>query len=214
VDGAFGLIAAASPEFRSRLRGVERADSVAADGHKWLNLPYDSGIAFVCDTTALRAAFVATGAYLSGDGGWDADDYGPEMSRRFRGLAAWCALKAYGRAGYRALVERCVEHAVTFARWITATPGLELMNAERMAVTPLNVVCFRYIPDGLDDAATDEVNRFAVSAIQSDGRVYITGTTWNGRAAIRAAFDNWATTDADVTVLQDVVGEVRERLRQ
>jgi glutamate/tyrosine decarboxylase-like PLP-dependent enzyme len=210
VDGAFGLIAAASPDLRPRLAGVERADSVAGDGHKWLNLPYDSGFAFVRDAGALRAAFAATGAYLSGGGGWDFDDYGPEMSRRFRSLAAWCAFKAYGRAGYRALVERCVEHAVTFARWIAATPGLELMNAERMALTPLNVVCFRYNPNGLDDLATDELNRAAVAAIQADGRVFVTGTIWNGRAAVRAAFDNWATTYADVLVLQAVVSDVGE----
>jgi glutamate/tyrosine decarboxylase-like PLP-dependent enzyme len=214
VDGAFGLIAAASPALRPRLAGIDRADSVAGDGHKWMNLPYDSGFAFVRDTAALRAAFAATGAYLSGGGGWDADDFGPEMSRRFRGLAAWCSLKANGRAGYRALVERCVDHAGTFARWVAATPGLALMNPERMALTPLNVVCFRYIPDGLDNLATDEVNRAAVAAIQADGRVFVTGTTWNGRAALRAAFDNWATTFADVAVLQDVVREVGDRLRR
>ncbi len=214
VDGAFGLIAAASPDLQPRLAGIERADSVAGDGHKWLNLPYDSGFAFVRDADALRAAFAATGAYLSGGGGWDADDYGPEMSRRFRGLAVWCALKAYGRTGYRALVERCVEHAGTFARWISDTPGLELMNAERMALTPLNVVCFRYVPHELDDRATDEVNRAAVAAIQADGRVFVTGTTWDGRAALRAAFDNWATSQSDVSVLQDVVSDVSEQLRR
>ena len=135
------------------------------------------------------------------------------MSRRFRGLAAWCALKAYGRAGYRALVERCVDHAVGFARWIAGTPGLELMNAERMATTPLNVVCFRFVLAGMDDAAADAMNRAGVAAIQGDGRVFVTGTTWNGRAAIRAAFDNWATTEADVAILYDVVSEVGVRLR-
>jgi len=186
---------------------------VAGDGHKWLNVPYDCGFAFVRDVAALRTAFAATGAYLSANGGWDADDYGPEMSRRFRGLAAWCALKAYGRSGYRALVERCVEHAIIFARWIAAAPGLDLMNTERMAVTPLNVVCFRYLWDGLDDIAADSLNREAVTAIQSDGRVFVTGTTWNGRAALRAAFDNWATTRSDVEVLQGVVSEIGDRLR-
>jgi glutamate/tyrosine decarboxylase-like PLP-dependent enzyme len=214
VDGAFGLIAAASPRFRPRMAGIEHADSVAGDGHKWLNLPYDSGFAFVRDPAALRAAFAATGAYLSGDGGWDADDYGPEMSRRFRGLAAWCALRAYGRAGHCSLVERCVDHAVMFAAWVSATPGLELMNADRMAVAPLNIVCFRYAPTALDDDARDVLNREAVVAIQTDGRVFVTGTTWNGRAAIRAAFVNWATTRSDVEVLQTVVGEVGARIRR
>ena len=191
VDAAFGLFAAASPRLRERVAGIERADSVAADGHKWLNVPYDCGFAFVRDAVALRAAFAASGPYIAGSAGWDADDYGPDFSRRFRGLAAWCALKAYGRAGYRALVERCVDHAVAFGRWVDATPELELMNAERMRHAPFNIVCFRYAPAALDDGATDALNRAAVAALQADGRVFVTGTTWAGRTALRAAFDNW-----------------------
>jgi glutamate/tyrosine decarboxylase-like PLP-dependent enzyme len=212
VDAAFGLFAAASHRLRDRVAGIERADSVAADGHKWLNVPYDCGFVFVRDETVLRAAFGVSGPYVSGSAGWDADDYGPEFSRRFRGLAAWCALRAYGRAGYQALVERCVDHAVAFAGWIEETPGLELMNAERMRAAPLNVVCFRYAPTRLDDAATDAVNRAAVAALQADGRVFVTGTTWAGRTAVRAAFDNWATTSADVAILQKAVADIGERL--
>jgi glutamate/tyrosine decarboxylase-like PLP-dependent enzyme len=212
VDAAFGLFAAASPRLRDRLVGIERADSVAADGHKWLNVPYDCGFAFVRDAAVLRAAFAAGAPYISGSAGWDADDFGPDMSRRFRGLAAWCALRAYGRAGYRALVERCVDHAVAFARWADASPGLELMNRERTLVTPLNVVCFRYAPPGLDDGSADALNRAAVAAIQADGRAFVTGTVWEGRTAVRAAFDNWATGPEDVAVLQETVVEIGERL--
>src|SRR5919202_6820792 len=84
VDGAFGLFAAATPRLRHLLTGIERADSVCSDGHKWLNVPYDCGFAFVRDPAPLRAAFAASGPYISGSGGWDADDYGPELSRRFR----------------------------------------------------------------------------------------------------------------------------------
>jgi glutamate/tyrosine decarboxylase-like PLP-dependent enzyme len=213
IDGAFGLFAAATPRFRHLVRGIERADSVAADGHKWLNVPYDCGFAFVRDAVLLRAAFAVSGPYIAGSAGWDADDYGPEMSRRFRALAAWCALKAYGRDGYRALVERCVDNAVSFAHWIDAAPELELMNRERMLGAPFNIVCFRYAPANLDDAATDALNRAAVAAIQADGRVFVTGTTWAGRTAIRAAFDNWSTTPTDVDVLQATVAEIGHQLR-
>jgi glutamate/tyrosine decarboxylase-like PLP-dependent enzyme len=212
VDGAFGLFAAVSPIYRYLVKGVERADSVSSDGHKWLNVPYDCGFAFVCDEQALRAAFSVTGPYTAGSAGWDADDFTPEMSRRARGIAAWCALKAYGRAGYQALVERCVENAISFSRWTEETPELELMNAKRVAEFPLNIVCFRYMPDGLDDTATDAFNRAAVAAIQKDGRAFVTGTVWAGRACVRAAFDNWATTRADVEVLQQVVRDIGAQL--
>jgi glutamate/tyrosine decarboxylase-like PLP-dependent enzyme len=202
VDGAFGLFASVSPRFAHLNRGIERADSVGADGHKWLNVPYDCGFAFVRDAGALRAAFNATGAYIAPtpDLGWDPHSHSAEMSRRFRGLAAWAALRAYGRSGYRAMVERCVDNAAAFAAWVDRADGLELM-----APAPLNIVCFRYTPDGMDDATTDDFNRAAVAAIQRDGRAFVTGTIWNGRAAIRAAFDNWATTLHDVEILQAAV---------
>jgi glutamate/tyrosine decarboxylase-like PLP-dependent enzyme len=212
VDGAFGLFAAVSPKYRHLVKGVERADSVSSDGHKWLNVPYDCGFAFVRDHQALRAAFSVKGPYTAGSAGWDADDFTPEMSRRARGIAAWCALKAYGLAGYQALVERCVENSISFSRWIEETPGLELMNAKRVAEFPLNIVCFRYVPDGRDDTANDAFNRAAVAAIQNDGRTFVTGTIWSGRAAIRAAFDNWATTRADVEVLQQVIADIGAQL--
>lgn len=202
VDGAFGLFASVSPRFAAFNRGIDRADSVGADGHKWLNVPYDCGFAFVRDAAALRAAFNATGAYIAPtpDLGWDPLTHVPEMSRRFRGLAAWCALRAYGREGYRTMVERCVDNAHAFAAWVERTDGVTLM-----APAPLNIVCFRYVPDGLDDDATDAFNREAVAAIQRDGRAYVTGTVWNDRAAIRAAFDNWSTTVRDVEILQQVI---------
>lgn len=203
VDGAFGLFAGVSPRLAHLSRGIARADSVASDAHKWLNVPYDSGFAFVRDGTILREAFAAGGAYVSGSAGWDPFTHVPEMSRRFRALAAWCALKAFGRAGYRAVVERCVDHAAAFARWVEATPVVELMNP-----APLNIVCFRIVREGLDDAATDQLNREAVRRIQADGRAFVTGTVWNGRAAIRAAFDNWQTTRGDVEILQTAVEDI------
>ena len=203
VDGAFGLFAGTSPRFAHLSLGIERADSVASDAHKWLNVPYDSGFAFVRDAAILREAFLASGEYVLGSAGWDPFTHVPEMSRRFRALAAWCALKAFGREGYRALVERCVDNAAAFANWVEATPGLELMNP-----APLNIVCFRIIREGLDRAATDDLNRAAVRAIQIDGRAFVTGTLWHGHAAIRAAFDNWQTTLQDVHILQFAVTRV------
>lgn len=211
VDGAFGLFAALAPTHAHLVRGIERANSVAADGHKWLNVPYDCGFAFVRDATALRAAFTTGAAYLASDAdaGWDPLTHVPEMSRRFRGLAAWCALKAAGRQGYRALVERCLANAAAFAGWVEATPEMELL-----APASLNIVCFRYAPAGLDPAAADALNRAAVAGLQADGRAFVTGTVWGGHAAIRAAFDNWATSAADVTLLQEAITDIGERLRR
>jgi glutamate/tyrosine decarboxylase-like PLP-dependent enzyme len=207
VDGAFGLFASVSPRFAHFCNGIERADSVGADAHKWLNVPYDCGFVFVRDGIALRESFNASGAYIRPGEGWDPHTHVPEMSRRFRGLAAWCALKAFGREGYREVIERCVDNAADFARWVEASSNLELMSP-----APLNIVCFRLGSDRLDDAALDELNRAAVGAIQADGRAFVTGTVWQGRAAIRAAFDNWRTTREDVELLQAAVEDVAATL--
>ncbi|RIK47012.1 MAG: aspartate aminotransferase family protein [Chloroflexi bacterium] len=206
VDAAFGIFAAASPRYRHLTHGIERADSVGADGHKWLNVPYDCGFAFVRDVDMLRQAFAATGAYIApGPGaGWDPMSHLPEMSRRFRGLAAWSALKAWGREGYQAMVERCVENAQGFARWVAETPGVELL-----APATLNIVCFRYTQASADAPLLDDLNRAATRALQAGGEVFVTGTVWQGRVGIRAAFDNWATTPADVDVLKAAVGRLR-----
>jgi glutamate/tyrosine decarboxylase-like PLP-dependent enzyme len=202
VDAAFGLYARASPRFAHLAAGIERADSVASDAHKWLNVPYDAGFAFVRDADALRAAFTATAAYIAPPpgAGWDPDSHVPEMSRRFRALSFWCALKAFGRSGYRVVVERCCANAADFGAWVAATDGLELA-----APVHLNIVCFRAVQPDLDQAANDAANRALVAALQRDGRVFVSGTVWEGRAAVRAAFDNWATGPADVAILKEAV---------
>lgn len=208
VDAAFGLFARLSERTRHLLDGIEGADSIGSDAHKWLNVPYDSGFAFVRDRAPLFAAFGTSAAYLSGAPvGLDFDAYVPEMSRRCRGLAIWCSIKQQGREGYRAIVERCLDNAGQFAGWVEAQAGIELM-----APAPLNIVCWRYAPAGLDDEATDRFNREAVAAIQADGRAFVSGTVWNGRAAIRCAFDNWSTTAHDVGVLQEAVADIGARL--
>jgi glutamate/tyrosine decarboxylase-like PLP-dependent enzyme len=204
VDGAFGLFAAASPRLRHLVNGIERADSVAADGHKWLNVPYDSGFAFVRDRAALRSAFAVDASYLTPAPGapWDPLTHVPEMSRRFRALAAWCSLRAAGRDGYRDIVERCADNASQFAAWVSANPNLSLV-----APAPLNIVCFRVTPAHIDESKHDDLNRRVVAAIQRDGRAFVTGTFWRGHAAIRAAFDNWMTSPEDVGVLESTVAD-------
>jgi glutamate/tyrosine decarboxylase-like PLP-dependent enzyme len=205
VDGAFGLFARVTPRTRSLAAGIERADSVIADGHKWLNVPYDSGFVFVRDPMALPRTFTASADYLPSP-----DDphpnfgyFGPEMSRRARALAAWASLRAYGRNGYRAMVERHLDLAQRLARRVDEEPELE-----RLADVPLNIVCFRLRPAGLDDDALDELNRRVGDAIIEDGRVYVGTTTYDDRVALRPALVNWRTTERDVDLLVDVVLEL------
>lgn len=209
VDAAFGLFARLSQRTRHLVDGIERADSICADAHKWLNVPYDSGFAFVRQREPLFRAFSSPAAYLAGAPlGLDLDAYVPEMSRRARGIAIWCSIRQMGLRGYQEMVDRCLDNAWAFADWVDAEPGLELM-----APAPLNMVCWRYTPDGLDDEATDRFNRAAVVAIQDDGRAFVSGTVWNGRAAIRCAFDNWTTTLADVEILESAVRDIGEQLQ-
>jgi glutamate/tyrosine decarboxylase-like PLP-dependent enzyme len=209
VDGAFGLFARISPRAEALAAGVERADSVIADGHKWLNVPYDSGFAFVRDPMALPKAFTASADYLPSpeDPHPNFGYFGPEMSRRARALPAWASLRAYGRAGYRAMVERHLDLAQRLAERIDEEPSLE-----RLADVPLNVVCFRFRPAGLDESDLDELNRRLGEALIEDGRVYVGTTTYDGRVALRPAIVNWRTTERDVDALVDVVKELGTKL--
>ena len=207
VDAAFGLFAALVPSHRHLVAGIERADSVASDGHKWLNVPYDCGFAFVRDADALRHAFALDAAYLTvgSDAPPDPLTMVPEMSRRFRALSVWCALRAAGRSGYQATVDQCISNTASFARWVEDHPRLTLL-----APAPLNIVCFRVAGGGLSDEVGDVLTREVVRAIQGDGRAFVTGTTWRGRAGVRAAFDNWMTSPDDVRILCAAVGDAVE----
>jgi glutamate/tyrosine decarboxylase-like PLP-dependent enzyme len=135
------------------------------------------------------------------------DGYGPVFSTRFRALAMWCALKAWGREGYRAMVERCLDNAATFGAWLDASPDTELL-----APVHLNMVCWRYAPASLDPEATDQFNRDAVTRIQHDGRAFLTPTRWQAKQAVRCAFDNWATSLDDVLILQEAVRDIGQQL--
>ncbi len=209
VDGAFGLFAATSPQTRHLVRGIEAADSVAVDGHKWLNVPYESGFAFVRDPVVHAGAFSAPAAYL----GTEATarpvfgNLSPEMSRRARALPVWATLRAYGREGYRAMVERHLRLAQRVARQVDESPDLE-----RLADVPLNVVCFRFHPPGVAENELHNLNRTLGELILEDGRVYFGTTDYAGKVAFRPAIVNWRTGEDDVDLIVRVVRELGARL--
>jgi glutamate/tyrosine decarboxylase-like PLP-dependent enzyme len=189
VDGAFGLWAAASPKLRHLVRGTERADSWITDAHKWLNVPYDSALVLCRDVEAHRAAMTVSASYLIQDEGQrvvrDQVDWVPEFSRRARGFAVYAALRSLGRSGLAKLVERTCECAQRFAEGIVTLPGVDLLNE-----VVLNQVLFRF--------ETDEQTDEALRAVQDAGEVWMSGTTWNGRRAIRLSVSNWQTTDEEI----------------
>ena len=207
VDGAFGLFARLAPESRPLTAGVERADSVTVDAHKWLNVPYDCGIAFVREPARLASALSIGAAYLPSpdDPRPHPSALTPENSRRARALAVWATLRAYGRDGYRAMVERHLRLARHLAAEVERRPEFELLAQPR-----LNIVCFRAHPQGAGDAELDELNRRLGEALLRDGRVFCGTTVYDGRVAFRPAIVNWQTTEADVESLLDVLAELLE----
>jgi glutamate/tyrosine decarboxylase-like PLP-dependent enzyme len=184
VDGAFGLWAAASPRYRHFAEGFAGADSWATDAHKWLNVPYDSGLAFVRSPEDLRAAMGLTAAYLPQGEHREPSQYVPELSRRARGVEIWAALKSLGRGGLAELVERCCAHAKRFA------DGLSAMGFEVLNEVVLNQVLVSF--------GSPEMTARAIAAIQEDGTCWCGGTVWQGRTAMRISVSSWATTEADV----------------
>ena len=199
VDGAFGMWAAASPRLRPLVAGVELADSWATDAHKWLNVPYDSGLVFCAHPEAHRAVMGTRAGYLmlGGDDERDPLDYNPEHSRRARGFAVYAALRALGRQGVAELVERCCALARRFAAQLGAAEGVEVLNQ-----VVLNQVMVRFAAAGDDgddsDDAGDARTRRVVDRVQRDGTCWMSGTTWRGRAAMRISVSNWSTDEADV----------------
>ncbi|KAF3883837.1 MULTISPECIES: pyridoxal phosphate-dependent decarboxylase family protein [Nostocales] len=185
VDGAFGLWAAASPSLAHLTAGVEQADSWATDAHKWLNVPYDSGVAFVRNADMLRAAMAVSASYLpTVSDRRNPSDYTPEFSRRARGVEVWAALRSLGRSGVADLVERTCHHARHFAREIQAA-GYQILND-----VVLNQVLVSF-----GDA---ETTLRAIAEIQADGTCWCGSTVWQGHTAMRISVSSWATTDADV----------------
>ena len=188
VDGAFGMWAAANPATRHLTTGVETADSWATDGHKWLNVPYDSGYAFCAHADAHAAAMSFTAAYLTGhgEGGPRApSDYVLESSRRARGFATWAALRELGRSGVADLIERCCALARRFADQLGALDGVTIVN---------DVVLNQVLVGFDDDATADRV----VGRVQASGECWMGATTWQGRRLMRISVSSWRTTEADV----------------
>ena len=182
------LWAAASPGLRELTRGIERADSWITDAHKWLNVPYDSALVLCSDPEAHRAAMTVTASYLIQDDTKlvrDQVDWVPEFSRRARGFAVYAALRSLGRQGLAELVERTCECARRFADGVVELPGVQLLND-----VVLNQVLFRFE----SDEQTDDVLR----RVQDAGDVWMSGTTWDGRRAIRVSVSNWQTTDVEI----------------
>jgi glutamate/tyrosine decarboxylase-like PLP-dependent enzyme len=190
VDGAFGLWARASTERRALADGIELADSWATDAHKWLNVPYDSGVAIVRHADDHRDAMTSTAAYLIQTRGAERDavDWVPEFSRRARGIPVYATLRALGRDGVADLVDRCCARARQFAQLLSADPNVRILND-----VVLNQVLVRFGDD-------DELTRAVITGVQQDGTCWASGTTWHGLAAMRISVSNWATSEEDVEV--------------
>jgi glutamate/tyrosine decarboxylase-like PLP-dependent enzyme len=185
VDGAFGMWARVAPAFAPLAAGLERADSWSTDAHKWLNVPYDSGIALVRDAQALRAAMSVAAAYLPADaGGRNPSDCTPELSRCARAVDIWAALASLGRSGTADLIERCCRHAQRFAAGLRDA-GLEILNE-----VVLNQVLVSF--------GSPERTRRVIEAVQADGTCWCGITEWQGRTAMRISVCSWATTEADI----------------
>ncbi len=196
VDGAFGLWGAVSREWAPYLRGVELADSWATDGHKWLNVPYDSGFAIVADARAHRAAVSHTASYLThAPNARDQLDYNAEWSRRARGFAAWAAFRELGRDGLSALVARCCVHARSLVERIGALDGAAIVGTHT-----LNQGLVRFSPANADGdlAAGDRYTDEIMERVRRSGEAFFTGTTWGGRRAMRISVCSWRTTDRDI----------------
>jgi glutamate/tyrosine decarboxylase-like PLP-dependent enzyme len=211
VDGAFGLWAAASPRYRHCLTGVEMADSWVADGHKWLNVPYDCGYAFVADPDAHRAAMSTRASYVSHTAGVrDERDWNPDWSRRGRGVATYAAIRALGRHGIADLVERTCRHARALTTGIGGLPGAVLVWEPT-----INQGLVRFLsprPDATE-ADHDQQTDTVIAAINAGGEAFFSGTTWRGLRCMRISVCNWRT-DEDavarvITAVKTAIGACR-----
>src|SRR4051812_19614674 len=193
VDGAFGLWAAADPARRHLVEGVGDADSWTTDAHKWLNVPYDSGLSFVRDAAAHHAAMTLGAAYYVETQGGERDPYNwvPESSRRARGFAVWAALRSLGRDGVAEMIGRTSDVARRFAAGLDGQAGMRVLND-----VVLNQVLVRFEDPSSDAAKGDARTLAVIGAVQREGTIWLGGTTWHGMRAMRISVSNWATTDA------------------
>lgn len=194
VDAAFGAFARCSSQYAHLVNGLELADSITADAHKWLNVPYDCGIAFTRHVTLHERAFSADAPYVPMEGQLPAFmNRGVEQSRRYRALPLWMTLIAYGKAGYRELIERHCEYTQRIASWIEESSSFQLLCEVR-----LNILVFRYFTDTCSPDALAELNRRVLSNLNSSGELYITPTKYKGEYALRLSISNWMTQVEDI----------------
>jgi glutamate/tyrosine decarboxylase-like PLP-dependent enzyme len=188
VDGAFGLWARVSEQRQPLVKGLELADSWSVDAHKWLNVPYDSGLALCAHPEDHRAAMSLSAEYLQQSEGKERDnfDWAPEFSRRARGFTVYAAIRQLGREGIVALIERCCERARQFGELLRAHPKVKVLND-----VVLNQVLVRF-------ADSDDVTKAVMKKVEQDGVCWMSGTTWQGKAAMRISVSNWSTSERDV----------------
>lgn len=205
VEGAFGLWAVASPKYRHLLRGAEAADSWATDGHKWLNVPYDCGYAFVADAEVHRGAMAYHASYLThSTDARDAMEFTPEWSRRARGFATYAALRELGRDGVAHLVERCCDHAHAIVTRIGKLPGAEMLSEPIMNQ---GLVRFLDLTPGAKDSDHDRKTDEMIAAINATGEAFFSGSTWRGKRVMRVSVCNWQTSARDVDRAVDAVAK-------
>jgi glutamate/tyrosine decarboxylase-like PLP-dependent enzyme len=195
VDGAFGLWAAASPRHQSLANGLELADSVSVDCHKWLNVPYDSGVVIVRDAMAHQAAMTLNAPYYVTAPGAERDNsnWAPEASRRARGFTVYTALRSLGRKGVAELVDRGCRLAQQMAALLAQGPGAQILNE-----VVLNQVLARFTPPSGVDA--DAFTAAVIKRVQEDGTCWLGGTIWHGMRAMRVAVSNWSTSERDIEI--------------
>jgi glutamate/tyrosine decarboxylase-like PLP-dependent enzyme len=203
VDGAIGLWAAASPDYRQLIKGIELADSVSSDCHKWLNVPYDCGVVFVRDAAAHLAAMSLHAAYyvLGDRAERDNCDWAPEASRRARGFTVYAALRSLGSDGISELVDRCCRLARRMAERLAKDPKVTILND-----VVLNQVLVRFAND--DQFTADVIRR-----VQDDGTCWLGGTVWHGMQAMRISVSNWSTTEADIDMSAEAILRCQNRER-
>ncbi|MGZ3521422.1 MAG: pyridoxal phosphate-dependent decarboxylase family protein [Vulcanimicrobiaceae bacterium] len=214
VDGAFGATAYLAPSIRPRLHGIERADSIAFDFHKWLHAPYDAGCVLVRDGEIHRATFASEGPYitrmprgLAAGTPWFAD-FGPDLSRGFRALKVWFTIKEHGARKLGAAIERNCAQARFLESLLRRDPRFEIL-----APVTLNIVCFRYVVPDLSDRAVDEFNDELVIRLQESGKAVTSSTIVNGRRAIRVNITNHRSEDRDFELLVEALGAIGESMR-
>ena len=210
VDGAFGLWAAADPSRRHLVEGMGDADSWTTDAHKWLNVPYDSGLSFVADPAAHHAAMTLGAAYYVETTGGERDNYNwvPESSRRARGFAIWAALRQLGRGGVGEMIARTSDHALRFAAGLADAPATRVLND-----VVLNQVLVRFDDPSGDVEAGDARTDAIIAAVQADGTLWLGGTRWHGLRAMRISVSGWSTSEADVAASLAVIRRVADEVR-